>query len=109
MLRAFHLEVELREMLISSWLMNGLLKRSCTAAVSYTHLDVYKRQLSVLLVGDADVNVLAQLGHSLTSLVTGPQLAAVVQVAADLHAVSPVSYTHLGKDVSLFVFPNPYL
>lgn len=31
MLRAFHLEVEFREMLISSWLMNGLLKRSCTA------------------------------------------------------------------------------
>ena len=34
MLRAFHLEVEFREMLISSWLMKGLLKRSCTAAAN---------------------------------------------------------------------------
>ena len=31
-LRARHLEVEFSVMLISSWLMNGLLKRSCTAA-----------------------------------------------------------------------------
>ena len=31
MLRAFHLEVEFREMLISSWLTKGLLKRSSTA------------------------------------------------------------------------------
>ena len=42
--------------------------------------------LGVLLVGDAHVHVLAQLGHSLPGLLTGPQLAAVVEVAGDLHA-----------------------
>jgi len=39
------------------------------------------------VVGDAHVHVLAQAGHGLTGLLTGPQLAAVVQVAGDLHAV----------------------
>ncbi len=43
--------------------------------------------LGVLLVGDADVHVLAQLRHGGAGLLTGPQLAAVVQVAGDLDAV----------------------
>ena len=32
---AFHLEVEFKEMLISSWFTNGLLKRSDTAAAKF--------------------------------------------------------------------------
>ena len=43
--------------------------------------------LGVLLVGDAHVHVLAQLGHGLPGLLPGPQLATVVQVAGDLHPV----------------------
>ena len=43
--------------------------------------------LGVLLVGNAHVHVLAQLGHGLPGLLTGPQLAPVVEVAGDLHAV----------------------
>ena len=44
--------------------------------------------LGIFLVGDANVDVLSQLGHSGIGLGTGPQLAAVVQVAGDLDAAS---------------------
>ena len=42
--------------------------------------------LGILLVGDADIDVLGQLGHGFPGLGAGPQLAAVVQVAGDLDA-----------------------
>ena len=42
--------------------------------------------LCILLVGDANINVLAQIGHCCTRFVTGPQLAAIVQVAGNLDA-----------------------
>ena len=55
--------------------------------------------LGVLLVGDADVNILAQLGHRSAGLVTGPEFAAVVQVAADLYAMGLGSFTGLFADL----------
>ena len=43
--------------------------------------------LGILLVGNAHVHVLAQVRHGLTGLIPRPQLAPVVQVAGDLHAL----------------------
>ena len=63
-------------------------------SVSYTHLDVYKRQASALVgkevVGQAAKNVLAK--GMRTNMVTGGIMMAV-QTVPD--AVKPVSYTHL--------------
>jgi len=92
------LEVEL----VSQLLGNALVALSVQLAavdVGSLSLDA-EHVLCVLLVGDADVNVLAQLGHSLTSLLAGPQLAAVVQVAADFHAVSLCSLAGLQADLN---------
>ncbi len=62
--------------------------------------------LCVLLVGDAHVNILAQIGHGSAGLLTGPQLAAVVQVAADLHAVSLVAL-QASRQISTTFWPKP--
>ena len=56
--------------------------------------------LSIFLVGNADVNVLAQVGHSSAGFLAGPQLAAVVQVAADLNAMSLGSLAGFAADVN---------
>ena len=92
------LEVEL----VSQLLCNALVALSIQlAAVDIGSLGLdAEHVLCVLLVGDAHVNVLAQLGHSLASLLAGPQLAAVVQVAADLHAVSLSSLAGLQADLN---------
>ena len=55
--------------------------------------------LGVLLVGDAHVYILAQVGHGLPGLLAGPQLAAVVQVAGDLDPVGLGGLTGLPADV----------
>ena len=92
------LEVEL----VSQLLCNALVALSVQlAAVDVGSLSLDAEDvLCVLLVGDADVNVLAQLGHGLASLVAGPQLATVVQVAADLHAASLSSLAGLQADLN---------
>ncbi len=56
--------------------------------------------LGVLLVGDAHIHVLAQVGHGGTGLVTGPQLAPVVQIAGDLHAAGLGGLAGLLADVN---------
>ena len=87
--------------LVSQLLGDALVALSVQLAavdVSSLSLDA-EHVLSVLLVGDADINVLAQIGHGSASLLTGPQLAAVVQVAADLHAVSLSSLAGLQADL----------
>ena len=91
------LEVEL----VSQLLGNALVALSVQlAAVDIGSLGLdAEHVLCVLLVGDADVNVLAQIGHGSAGLLTGPQLAAVVQVAADLHAVSLSSLAGLAADL----------
>ena len=88
--------------LVSQLLCNALVALSIQlAAVDIGSLGLdAEHVLCVLLVGDAHVNVLAQLGHSLASLLAGPQLAAVVQVAADLHAVSLSSLAGLQADLN---------
>src|SRR5699024_6897418 len=43
--------------------------------------------LGILLVGNEDIKILAQVGNGSEGFLTGPELAAVVQVAADLDAV----------------------
>ena len=91
------LEVEL----VSQLLGNALVALSIQlAAVDIGSLGLdAEHVLCVLLVGDANVNVLAQIGHGSAGLLTGPQLAAVVQVAADLHAVSLSSLAGLAADL----------
>ena len=92
------LEVEL----VSQLLGNALVALS----IQLTAVDIgslgldAEHVLCVLLVGDANVNVLAQIGHGSAGLLTGPQLAAVVQVAADLHAVSLSSLAGLQADLN---------
>ena len=56
--------------------------------------------LSVLLVRDANVNVLAKLGHSLARLGSRPELAAVVEVAGYLDALFLCRLTSLEADVN---------
>ena len=91
------LEVEL----VSQLLGNALVALSVQlAAVDIGSLGLdAEHVLCVLLVGDAHVNVLAQIGHGSAGLLTGPQLAAVVQVAADLHAMSLSSLAGLAADL----------
>ena len=55
--------------------------------------------LGVLLVGDAHVHVLAQVGHGRTGLVPGPQLAPVVQVAGNLDVPGLGRLTGLPADL----------
>ena len=92
------LEVEL----VSQLLGNALVALSIQlAAVDIGSLGLdAEHVLCVLLVGDADVNILAQVGHGSAGLLTGPQLAAVVQVAADLHAVCLCSLAGLAADLN---------
>ena len=54
--------------------------------VSVLRLDT-EYVLRVLLVGDADVDILTQIGHRRSRLLARPQLAAVVQVTGDLDAL----------------------
>ena len=80
----------LKAKLVSQLLGNGLVALMVQAAavdVGGLGLDA-EHVLGILLVGDAHVHILAQVGHGGTSLVTGPQLAAVVQVAGNLAAMS---------------------
>ena len=51
--------------------------------------------LGVLLVGNAHVHILAQIGHGGPGLLPGPQLAPVVQVAGDFHAVGLCRFASL--------------
>src|SRR5699024_7434376 len=74
-------------------------------AVDLTGVDVggfgldAEHVLGVLLVGDADVDILAQVGHGGAGFLTGPQLAAVVQIAADLDAVGLGGLAGFAADV----------
>jgi len=91
----------LKAELVSQLLGNALVALAVDLAgvdVGSLSLDA-KDVLRILLVGDADVNVLAQVGHGSAGLLTGPQLAAVVQVAADLDAMSLGSLAGLAADL----------
>src|SRR5699024_5508430 len=55
--------------------------------------------LGILLVGNADINILAQVGHGSAGFLTGPELAAVVQVAADLDAVGLSGLAGFAADI----------
>ena len=91
------LEVELVSQLLSHALV-ALGIQLAAVDIGSLGLDA-EHVLCVLLVGDAHVNILAQIGHGSAGLLTGPQLAAVVQVAADLHAVSLSSLAGLAADL----------
>ena len=65
----------------------ALMVQAAAVDVSGFGLDA-ENVLGILLVGDTQVYILAQLCHSLPGLVTSPQLTPVVQVAGDLAAVS---------------------
>ena len=88
-----HLETELVRQLLG----HGLI----TLVVQFTGIDVgafglnAEHVLGILLIGDAHIHVLAQFGHCLTGLSTGPQLAAVVQIAGDLHTLGLSGLTSL--------------
>src|SRR5699024_11188677 len=74
-------------------------------AVDLTGVDVggfgldAEHVLGVLLVGDADVDILAQVGHGGAGFLAGPQLAAVVQIAADLDAAGLGGLAGFAADV----------
>ena len=74
--------------LVSQLLCNGLVALFVQLAcidISVLCLDA-EHVFCVLLIGDANVNILADFRHRLASFVTSPQLAAVVQIAADFSA-----------------------
>ena len=88
--------------LVSELLSNGLV----AVVIELTAVDVgslcldTEYVLSILLVGDAYVNVLAELGHSLSCLIAGPELAAVVKVARDLKSLSLSSLAGILTDLN---------
>ncbi len=52
----------------------------------------------IIFIGDADVNILAEVGHSGSCLLSRPQLTAVAQVAGDLDAALLRGLALLGVD-----------
>ena len=56
--------------------------------------------LCVLLVGDANVNVLAEVCHSLSRFCAGPELSAVVKVAGDLYALCLCRLASITADIN---------
>ena len=81
-----HLEIEFVRQLFGHALI-AFLVQLAAGDVGVLGLDA-EYVFGILLVGDAHVYILAQLRHGGAGFVARPQLAAVVQVAADLHAVS---------------------
>lgn len=79
---SYLLEAELVGELLSDALV-ALVVQLTAVDVGVLGLDA-EDVLCIFFIGDADVHVLAEVGHSGSCLLSRPQLAAVVQVTGDL-------------------------
>ena len=93
-----HFKVKLISQLLGNRLVTFMIQGT---AVNISSLSLNTKYIfCIFFVGNANINILAQIGHSFTSLSAGPQFAAIVQVTGDFNAFSFSSFAGLTADLN---------